>query len=191
MVPMVRCLQAWVASAMLGGVMTHQLDQNGSEGESRRSEGNSPKQSAGKFLAFFAVVMVGVAAMQVNDFSQRAELDGYEETTGVGDRRLFTDGDGDGHPDDLWREVCRFNSRVLYRQARTTKSYRDLSMVRVGQTDDGSYVLYQKRKGDRKSRELEVEMVDDLPTYYLRTGDESLEGKGRYLHIGAQKYPKA
>lgn len=157
---------------------------------SRSREGNQPKQSAGKLLACFAVVMVLVAGVYFADHRNRAVLENFVDTTGVGDRSLFVDGDGDGHPDDLWREVCRFEGRVLYRQVRTTKVYEDLQMVRVGRTDGGKYALYQRRSGDRKSPEVEVEMVDGLPTYYLRTGDLSLEGRGRYLHIGSQKYAK-
>ncbi len=157
---------------------------------SRNRGGNQPKQSAGKLLACFAVVMVLVAGLHIADYQNRASIDSYVDMTGVGDRSLFVDGDGDGHPDDLWREVCRFEGRLLYRQARTTKTHDDLDMVRIGRTDDGKYALYQQRLGDRKSRELDVEVVDDLPTYYLRTGDQSLEGKGRYLQIGTQKYPQ-
>lgn len=157
---------------------------------SRSREGNQPKQSAGKLLACFAVMMVLVAGLHISDFRNRASFDSYVDMTGVGDRTLFLDGDEDGHPDDLGREVCRFDGRVLYRQARTTKTRDDLDMVRVGRTDDGKYALYQPRVDDRKSREVNVEIVDDLPTYYLRTGDQSLEGKGRYLHIGTQKYPQ-
>lgn len=175
---------------MINALMSDETVSLDSASRSRGAEGNQPKQSAGKLLACFAVAMAVVAGLHVSDYLNRASFDSYVDVTGVGDRSLFADGDGDGHPDDLWREVCRFEGRVLYRQARTTKMHDDLDMVRVGRTDDGKYALYQPRLGDRRSREVEVEIVDDLPTYYLRTGDLSLEGRGRYLHIGTQKYPK-
>lgn len=152
------------------------------------AENNMPRQSAGKVLAVFAVVMVVVAGLRVADSMNRSELEEYVSTTGVGDVELFVDGDERAHPDDLWREVCRFDGEPLFRRGRKPKRFHDLSMLRVGRTDDGGHWLYQPRTGEKGSVTPDPGPEDGMPTYYLKTGDESIDGKGRYLQLGARKY---
>ncbi|QQL46297.1 hypothetical protein [Sulfuriroseicoccus oceanibius] len=183
-------LAVWCHGSAVSPINRHPEEDEFGRG-SGAPENNQPRQSSGKVLAFFAVVMMVVAGLRLADSMHRTEVEEFVSTTGVGDLELFSQGDKEANLDDLWREVCRFDGEPLFRRARKPKRFNDLDMLRVGRTDDGKYWLYQPvsdKEGDKYNPVPDPAEEDGAPTYYLRTGDQSIDGKGRYLQVGMQKY---